>query len=194
MPRELDYYKRLYDTIAVAPERMAQVRAEADRVYAGYKSYAAVEEQTAVPWIFHGAIHELECDCDFHRQILNGEKWDRKTTLVPAGLGPWGSWVESAVFALRRKRASDASWTPLDEIGDWTISILGREWEKWNGGGYMRRGKNSPYLWAGCNHGVGTGYYRADGKYDPNAQSRQIGAMVLLWAMKQKFPKQGVAA
>lgn len=191
---DLQYYRDKYETIEIVPGMEAQVKLEAERVYRGFKSYKAVEEECGVPWIFHGAIHEMECDCNFFRQILNGEKWDRRTTLVPAGLGPWKSWVESTVFALKRKRAQDPTWKPLDEVSDWTIAICGREWEKWNGGGYLRRGVNSPYLWSGSNHGVGSGYYTSDGKYDPNAQSKQIGAMVLLWALKQKFPEQELAA
>lgn len=190
----LDYYKQLYDTVQILPGKLEQVKAEVDRIYKGYQSYKAVEAQCGVSWVFHAAIHEMECDCNFSRQILNGEKWDRVTTIWPVGLGPWKSWVESTVYALKRKRASDPTWTPLDEVEDWTIAICGREWEKWNGGGYLRRGKNSPYLWAGSNHGVGVGYYRADGQYDPTAQSKQIGAMVLLWALKQKFPEQDLAA
>ena len=74
--RDLAYYKALYATIEPLPRCIDQIRKEADRVYSGYMAYKAVEEQTGVPWIFHGAIHEMECDCNFLRQILNGEKFD----------------------------------------------------------------------------------------------------------------------
>lgn len=184
---DTDYYKKLYDTIQILPAKLEQVKLEADRIYKGYQSYKAVEAQCGVTWVFPAAIHELECDCNFQRQILNGEKWDRKTTIVPVGVGPFRSWSESAVYALQKRRANDPTWTPLDEVSDWTIGICGREWEKWNGGGYFRRGKHSPYLWAGSNHGVGVGYYMSDGKYSEKAESKQIGTMVLLWALKQRF-------
>jgi len=183
----LDYYKRLYETVEIIPAKLDQVRRETDRILLGRKKYEVVQARTGVPWAFPACIHELECDCNFQRQILNGEKIDRVTRLVPKGLGPWRDWESSAVDALQKKRADDPTWKPLDELSDWTVQQCLLQWERWNGGGYRRRGLNSPYLWAGCNHGVGVGYYTSDGQYSPTAESKQIGAGVLLWYLKHRF-------
>lgn len=173
----LDYYKRLYETVEIIPAKLDQVRRETTRIMTGLTAYKTVEAKTGISWAFPACIHELEADCNFRLQILNGEPWDRVTRLVPKGLGPWGSWADAAVYALK----------PLDEISDWTVQQCLLQWERWNGGGYRRRGLNSPYLWAGCNHGVGVGYYTSDGKYSAAAVSKQIGAGVLLWYLKHRF-------
>lgn len=173
----LDYYKRLYETVEIIPAKLDQVRRETTRIMTGLTAYKTVEAKTGIPWVFPACIHELEADCNFRLQILNGEPWDRVTHLVPKGLGPWGSWADATVYALK----------PLDEISDWTVQQCLLQWERWNGGGYRRRGLNSPYLWAGCNHGVGVGYYTSDGKYSATAVSKQIGAGVLLWYLKHRY-------
>lgn len=196
--RDLAYYKRLYDTVEIVGVRLDQVRRECARIMTGHAKYKIVEARTHVPWIFPACIHELEADCNFKLQILNGQPYDRRTTIVPKGEGPWNSWEDAAIYALQNRRKTDPTWTPLDAIGDWTVQECLRQWERWNGGGYMNRGKHSPYLWAGCQHGIGTGYYTTDHGYDPNAQSRQIGAGVLLWYLKNGYfaqkEKTGAAA
>ena len=176
----LDYYKRLYQTCTILPSKLDQVEREAQRILTGLSYYKTVQARTGVHWAFPACIHEMECDCNFARQILNGEKWNRVTSIVPIGLGPWPNWIESAVFALQWKRKHDPTWKPLDEVSDWSVQQCLLQWERWNGGGYRKRGKHSPYLWAGSNHGVGTGYYTSDGKYSESAESKQIGAGVLL--------------
>jgi len=183
----LDYYKRLYETVEIIPGRLDQVRRETDRIMSGMTAYKTAEAKSGVPWVFPACIHELEADCNFRLQILNGEPWDRKTRMVPKGLGPWDSWADATVYAFQKKRKDDPTWKPLDELSDWTVQQCLLQWERWNGGGYRRRGLNSPYLWAGCNHGVGVGYYTSDGKYSPTASSKQIGAGVLLWYLKHRF-------
>jgi lysozyme family protein len=90
----LDYYKRLYETVEIIPTKLDQVRRETDRILLGRRKYEIVQARTGVPWAFPACIHELECDCNFQRQILNGEKIDRVTRLVPKGLGPWPDWED----------------------------------------------------------------------------------------------------
>lgn len=183
----LDYYKQLYNEIEFRPERIPQIMLEAQRILNGYDQYRYVWDMTNVPWYFHGFVHEMEANCNFALQILNGESWKRRTTLVPVGRGPWGSWAESAVYALNRKRAEDKTWKSLLGWDDWSIPVVAREWERWNGGGYMKRGKHSPYLVAGSYQDEGTGYYTSDHGYDPNAKSKQIGALVLMKYMHRKL-------
>lgn len=125
---------------------------------------------TSVPWQFLAAIHHREADNNLKTQLLNGEHWDKKTTLVPKGLGPWSSFQEALKFAVTQDG--------LDQISEWSIERLLYQAEKWNGFGYRRRGINSPYVWSYTNQYHG-GKYVADGKFDPAAWDQQIGVAAL---------------
>ena len=48
-----------------------------------------------------------------------------------------------------------------------------------NGMGYRKRSVATPYLWSFTNH-YDKGKFVADGKYDAEAISKQVGAAVLL--------------
>jgi hypothetical protein len=65
------------------------------------------------------------------------------------------------------------SWT------DWSVPGMLYRFERYNGFGYRSRGINSPYLWSYSNQ-YKKGKFTGDGKYDPNAVSKQCGAVVLL--------------
>jgi lysozyme family protein len=146
----------------------------ARKIIAGEQRYRAVEAQVGVPWFFIGALHMRESGCDFNGVLHNGEHiigTGKKTSLVPAGRGPFNSWEESAIDALMMK--------DLDKIEEWPIERMGFESERYNGFGYVNKGVNSPYVWAGSNHEQ-KGKYVADGKFDPNAEDRQIGTMTVL--------------
>lgn len=153
------YYENLYKTMTVLPgweERVGQAVRMIGVNAARYQGFTA-------PWQYVGILHYLEAGCRFERQILNGQPWAQRTTIAPIGLGPWESWGGSTIAALARRQIRGL-----------------RDLEDWNGRGYMHRRLNSPYLWSGSNYGVGLGKYVADGKYDPQAVSKQIGAAVLL--------------
>ena len=54
--------------------------------------------------------------------------------------------------------------------------------EKYNGFGYRNMGKATPYLWSFSNL-YEKGKYVADGRFDPEAVSKQCGAGVMLKAL-----------
>lgn len=175
----LGYYEDLWGSMEILPGWRGMVRAAAARIDSNREGlYAPAERATGVPWIVPGMLHELESGCRAECQILNGQRWDRKTTIVPKGLGPWESWLSSAVAGLARFR--------FGKYKAWTPGLVGLRLEPFNGMGYADHGKNSPYLWSGSNHGVGTGKYVGDGVYDPDAVSRQVGVMVLLRALVER--------
>lgn len=164
--RTMAYYVQLYKTMEVKnPEVIERV---VNRIKANKSYYSAAENVTGVDWRIIAVIHNLEADGSFSRQILNGERWDRRTHLVPKGYGPWDSWVMSCVTAFRRHPMKGLS---LPE----TLKKL----EGFNGFGYARKGINSPYLWSYTNHYT-KGKYVSDGKYSYTAVSKQIGAAALL--------------
>lgn len=174
MPRStsLGYYREHYITMRVLAEKRGSVTRKANRLAQGRRRYEAVQRATGVPWPIIGLIHDMEASFSWDKQILNGERFTRRTRLVPSGHGPWTSWHASSVYAMRLK-----NW---HEITDWGIGRIGELLERYNGLGYANRNKNSPYLWSFSNHGVGVGKYTSDGVYDPHAVSRQAGAMLTL--------------
>ncbi len=184
--RDWDYYREKYRTMEVLPEWQGRV----DRAVALVKRYQAdYEGFGTLPWYVIGLIHLMESNCNFARQIWNGERWDQVTTLVPKGRGPWVNWrasTEEALFewGCQRVAGTGPAAALLEAyrqgIRQGAPELVLAGLERWNGMGYAKRGVNSPYLWSGSNHGVGVGKYTADGKYDPLAVSGQVGAAVVM--------------
>jgi len=168
----LNEYKRLWDSMVVLPEWAGRVGYCSRQVLAGKSRYLIVAQSTGAPWWIVGLIHLMEASCDWTANLHNGERWDRVTRLVPKGRGPFACWEEAAIDAIR--------YDGLDQARDWSVAEGLRQLERYNGGGYLRRGVHSPYLWSGTQHGIGVGKYVSDGRYDPDAVSQQVGAAAVL--------------
>lgn len=162
------YYNELFRTVTYKENVVALAGTPLLRAR---QRYEAVQVETGVPWYVIALIHAMEASGSFLRQILNGQPINQKTTIKPKGFGPWRDWHESAVFALTHYHFGDhVTWTVAD--------VLYRlEW--WNGWGYRGRGLNSDYLWGGSNHDD-PGKYIEDGHYEETAETKQVGAGVLL--------------
>jgi len=176
------YYEGHWETLVElsSAEWQTMIRNAAYRVERGRIRYQAAQDLTAVPWQIVGVIHNMEAGGVFSKCLANGQPWNQKTTIEPTGAGPWRSWEDSAVWALRHDGLAGET--------DWSIGATGKRLERYNGGGYIKRGKNSPYLYSGSQHGVGSGKYVGErpGKkagYDADAVSQQVGAMVILKRM-----------
>ena len=173
------YYEDLWRTMRVLPGWESRADVEADFAIANRVRYEAVEAKTGVPWPVVAVIHRLEGAADWRTCLHNGERiigTGKKTKLVPAGRGPFATWEAAAVDALGQHRHG------------WALGECLRFLEiDYNGAGYRNRGKASPYLWSGSNHGVGIGKvlrkYVGDGRYDPKAVSKQVGAALILRAI-----------
>lgn len=150
-----------------------------DAIYANKSRYKKVQELTGCPWHVVGAIHLLESSLSFKGVLHNGEKiigTGKKTKLVPAGRGPFFSWETAAVDALRSR---------TEEIKEWGVEETLGFLERYNGLGYKKRGIPSPYLWSYTNKYT-KGKYVADGKWDPYAVSKQIGACAIFLGFVEK--------
>lgn len=148
--------------------RTAQVEKAARKIISLKDRYLAVEQMVGTPWYMIGALHMREDSNNFAGVLHNGEHiigTSRKTRLVPAGRGPFSTWEEAAVDALKLKGH--------DKINDWSIERVLFESEKFNGWGYLGKG-NSPYLWAGSNLYTGGKYVR-DHVYSRSAVDPQLG-------------------
>lgn len=145
----------------------------ADRITSNKKRYQAVSDKTGVPWEVIGVIHEREASGKWDTYLGNGQPLSRKTTKVPAGRGPFASWEEGAIDALKNCGSKPATNT------DWSIGGTLTELEQYNGLGYANRGVPSPYIWSGTDQ-YSKGKYTGDHVYDPNAVDQQLGCAGLL--------------
>lgn len=137
-----------------------------------YLNIAHQFENPGLKWWLVAVIHYMECSLNFSCYLGNGQPLNQRTTIKPVGRGPFKSFEEGAVDAIKLQE--------LDKVTDWSIGNVLYILEGYNGYGYSRyRGINSPYLWSGTNQYI-SGKYVSDGKYNPDAVSNQIGAAVLL--------------
>lgn len=151
----------------------------AEKIFANEARYRAVQTATNVPWFFIAALHMRESSCNFDGVLHNGEKiigTGRLTTLHPPGVGPFATWEESAIHALKSKN--------LHRVQEWSIERMLYSAEEYNGWGYAGK-VNSPYVWAGTNHEQ-TGKYIRDHVWDAGAEDTQLGVAALLKRMAEK--------
>lgn len=171
-------YANLWRSMRVRPDKRGVAETIARRLIANRKRYDRVAKRVGCPWWFVAIVHNLESGANFTRHLHNGDPLTARTTHVPAGRPEEGSppftWEESAADAL-------ANVQGLDSVTDWTIPRALYEFERYNGFGYVGK-VNSPYVWSFSDL-YDKGKYVADGRYDPEAVSRQCGAAVVLEAI-----------
>jgi lysozyme family protein len=131
-------------------------------------------EMEDVPREFLAVIWEMEASSDRTRQILNGQPWNQKTTIHPRDMGPWVSWREALIEAIRY-----CGWDKIRKRY-WIPARMLVEFERHNGMGYRRRGLVSPYVWGWSNQCPEKGLFVKDGVFDPEKRVVRPGAGVLL--------------
>jgi lysozyme family protein len=85
--------------------------------------YQAVEAKTGVPWFVIAVIHERESSQNWGRSLAQGDPWNRVSTHVPAGRGPFISREEAAIDALANCHPYLAKAQGLERRG--------RSWWRW---------------------------------------------------------------
>lgn len=167
-------YGNLWRRATVRPECHADAKAVAERALRDRARYQAIESKTGVPWFWIACIHDRESGGDFRGVLHNGEHiigTGRKTSLVPAGRGPFATWEEAAIDAL--------TFDKVAAIRDWSIERCLYQFEAYNGWGYTTRGVNSPYVWAGTSLQE-PGKFTSDRHFDPSAMDTQLGCAAVL--------------
>lgn len=165
--------KQRWDHMHV-PQINAQVfAAAANRIKANKPVYDEISKETGVPWWFIGVVHLRESNLKMDTYLGNGEPLNKKTTLVPAGRGPFKSFKEGAIDALKNAPPYAA------QNKDWSVGGALTMLEKYNGLGYAYKGIASPYIWAGTDQ-YSHGKYVSDGVYDDNAVDNQLGCAGVL--------------
>lgn len=199
------WYRRMFSQLVIHPaDKAGQVRWEMNIINRGLIRYLEVSKRLGFEGEFQtlfaymlGCIHFKEASCNFYCVPHNGEKiigTGKKTTLVPAGRGPFTTWEDAAVDAIG---LHPARWAKLragsTDIGDILYAL-----ERYNGTGYISgagRADVTPYLWENSNISDGTGKYTSDGKYDPNVKlgsSTGIAVFLKLWYLEGLFKCTGV--
>ena len=138
--------------------------------------YQDLAAATGVPWYFIGIVHAMEASFNFRAHLHNGDfPLGARTRQVPAGRPlrwlPPSDWESSAGDALRLMGFAGAQ--------DWSLPRLLHRLEAFNGFGYRRMGKPSPYLWSFTSN-YASGKFVSDGRYSAKARSQQCGGGAML--------------
>lgn len=153
-----------------------------DKIIAAEQRYRSVQASTSVPWYFIGALHMRESSCNFAGVLHNGQHiigTGGLTTIEPIGRGPFSSWEEAAIDALKLKS--------MQRVQSWSVARMLYQAEVFNGLGYVGHGTNSPYVWAGTNHEQ-PGKYIRDHVWDGTFDDPQIGVAAVLIRLAEKRP------
>lgn len=171
-----DEYRILWNSMVIV--RTSAVIEAVERLAKGFDVYKRLEVRTGVPAYIIAAIHEREASGRFSAYLGNGEAWNRRTTIVPIGRGPFNSFEDGAVDALTIEG--------LTSVHVWGPERALFYFEKFNGFGYRNRGLRSPYLWGGTNHQQ-PGKYVRDNVFDPTVMDSQLGAAPLMFGLQARF-------
>ena len=172
----------------VLPAWETRVKAVADKVYFFKPRHQAVASalHKEMPFWVVSLIHNMEAGFNWNACLHNGEKiigTGAKTKLVPAGRGPFSTWEEAAIDALRGR---------VSKVPKWDIPNILRFFEGYNGWGYRNKRLGpvveydnlySPYLWSGTSVYTG-GKYVSDGVFSMKAQSAQVGCAAVMKYMR----------
>lgn len=149
-----------------------------DLVDAGH--YDVGCKTTGVPIAWAAASFEREASSDFRLSPAQGDPWNKPSINVPAGLGPYHSWIEAQIAAYRIDG--------LDKIVSWPWARALYEGEVFNGFGPRDHGCHTGYLWAGTNV-YGGGKYVRDGVWDPRAMDQQLGIVPIMRMICELRPR-----
>ena len=170
-------YAKWWDEMAIKVGRIAEFTGLAHYAIANKTAYLEVEAATKVPWAMVAVIHRREGDGNFHTYLGNGQSLYRPTTEVPAGRGPFPTFLAGAIDALR--------YDDLTNVLDWRLEKQLFWCTSFNGWGYFPH--PSPYIWGGTNVQV-AGKYIRDRVYDPSAWDTQPGCAPILQMIAKLDP------
>ncbi|MBP7822721.1 hypothetical protein KA050_00010 [Candidatus Gracilibacteria bacterium] len=182
MSPDLAQMKDIMKTTSVDAKYGDSIEGAATGIKKNQARYEKVAQATGVPWELIGAIHYREASGDFNTCLHNGDPLGQKTTRVPAGRGPFNTWEEAAIDALRMK--GGVGFTSMNG-SDGQLRQVAAYAERYNGYGYRNRGRVSPYVWAGTPKYTG-GRFIADHVYDPNSFDKRPGVMPIILSILGK--------
>jgi lysozyme family protein len=168
---DAEFNRKRWTECKITPSRLAAVTAVAKRLVANRARYERVAASVGVPWAFIACLHERESGGTWSTYLGNGQALTKVTTLVPKGRGPFKSWEDGAVDALKLQG--------FDKVTDWSIEHQLYLAEEYNGFGYAAKGLASPYVWGATNFQK-AGKYTSDGVFSASTWDTQIGVAAML--------------
>jgi lysozyme family protein len=172
--------------MVIKPDRVSYFYHVANYAIAHKPQYLEIERRTTlslagahiigVKWYHIAVLHRRESDADFDTYLGNGDPLHQRTTHVPKGRGPFNTFADGAVDALRLDG--------LTSVVDWRLEKIIYYCELYNGTGYDARGLPSPYIWGGTNIQK-PGKYVADNVFRSNVWDTQPGCAPMLWTIAQ---------
>lgn len=172
-------YAKQWDRMTINKSRVAEFHTMASKILTNKPRYEAIEARTGVPWYHIGVLHMRESNCNFDTYLGNGQSLHRPTTIVPKGRGPFATFEDGAVDALKIDG--------LSSVKDWRLEKTLYYCETFNGAGYDAKGLPSPYVWGGTNIQK-PGKYVSDGKFNPNVWDSQPGCAPILKVLSELDP------
>ena len=179
-------YTIIYNRALIKLSKEQEVKLISKRILEGKERYEGVAEtlDNGIPWWFIGITHFMEAGHKYPKQfdyhLHCGDPLTARTFHVPsgrpiadpkAGKGKPYTWEESALDALK--------YMKYYKVNDWRIENCLILFAKFNGLGYKKKGVPNPYLWSFTTEYI-KGKYVADGRYDPNAVSKQPGVAAIM--------------
>ncbi|TDX23829.1 lysozyme family protein [Modicisalibacter xianhensis] len=143
--------------------------------------YLRVEEKTKVPWWFVGVLHIMETSQRFNAHLHNGDPLSAKTVRVPSGRPI--NWQAGMPWELSAADALMNGSLRLHEVRDWSLGNTLMLMEHYNGFGYRKLNRMSPYLWNGSYYCY-KGKFVSDSQFNPEAISEQVGGALLIHRLK----------
>lgn len=182
-----EYERRL---AALKVTRTRQVRDRAAAILRRpevIENFRPVEEALGIPMLWMIPSFERESSLDFRTSPAQGDRWDRVSTNVPRGVGPFHNFVDAAIWSYRHD-GINANAFP------WSWAYMLWAWEKFNGFGPRDHGRVSGYLLAGTDQydppaGDG-GKYGSDGAagWNPRAVDQQLGCVPMAMELVRLEP------
>lgn len=143
--------------------------------------FLALQSLCGVPALWVMPVFERE-EPRFDRYLGNGDRLDHPTTHVPRGRGPFASWEEGAVDALKLDH--------ITAVTSWSWQMACYEWERWNGFGPREHGRETGYNWSGTDQYEG-GKYTGDGVWSRGTWDVQLGCVIVAKAIAELDPEIG---
>ena len=168
-------YRQMFDAAIIRSGREDEVAWCVKQIEHYKPYYERIAAVIGCPWWFCGLIHGMEASFKWG-WLANGDSLNGKTVRVPKNLvvpgrTPPYDFVEAGVVSLKHHG--------LDVNKDWSLERCLYWLESYNGWGYRYHDDNSDYLWSFTNFEK-AGRYVADGKWDPNVWSNQVGCVAML--------------
>jgi len=165
----------------LTPARKPEFKAPAQKAVTNKARYQSIEAQTGVSWVFIAVSHYRESTQNFSRSLAQGDPWNKVSTHVPAGRGPFASFEDAAVDALVNCAPHAA------RNKDWSIGGMLTLLEQYNGLSYANANRPSPYIWSGTDQ-YKIGKVLVDHGPIEEVVDKQLGCAGLILAMMSLDP------